>query len=284
MTFHKKYLTLFFILTTIFLNAQNSYSPVNFDHGRWVFVNNYEKGPFWGTAYERDTLRYYFSGDTLISNHLFKKLYFTGKSYSYIGSKVVSGYSGAFRDDTLHRTIWYAWVGTQIAYDYNLSIGDTIKQGWGIGAVVDKIDSVFYCGKYFPRFIFKNVPIEYAQIENISTLDVIFWHFFLSSLRLICYYETNSTAFTACGGTLKANLINEGNYSLYPNPTEGKMQVNSSEGLKLITVYTSSGKLIISKNERKAQFTIDLSGYSPGIYMLSVKSEKGVYSEKIVKK
>lgn len=277
-------LLLVLMLTINYLHAQNAYSPINFDHGRWIFVNNYEKGPFWGTNYERDTLRYYFNGDTLISNHQYRKLYFTGKSYSYNGSKIVSGYAGAFRDDTLHRTVWYGWVGTQIAYDYNLSISDTVKQGSGKGAVVDKIDSVFYCGKYFHRFIYKDAPIEYSQIENISALDFCFRYFFLSNLRLICYYETNSTACNTCGGTLKANFINAGHYSFYPNPTNGEIHIRSFEGLKLIAVYNSSGNLVVERNEAKTQFTIDLSNYSPGIYMVTIMADKGIYTEKIVKK
>jgi hypothetical protein len=281
MKLYKNYLTLFFLilLTTNFSNGQVSYSPINFDHGRWVYTS-FQKGPYWGTSYENDTLCFYFKGDTIIRNHFYKKLYFSGKSSSYMGRKDVSGYAGAFRDDTLHRTVWY---GNEVAYNYNLSIGDTVKFQYS-SAIVEKIDSVSYCGKYFPRFIFKDAPIEGALIENIRALYVYVWPYDgeTNYRKFECYYETNSTACVSCAGTLKANSIHTLNYSLYPNPTDGKVNVLSSEGLKLVNVYNSSGYLILQWNEEKAHFIIDLSSYSPGIYMVIIKSEKGIYSEKIV--
>ena len=281
MKLYKNCLTLFFLilLTTNFSNGQVSYSPINFDHGRWVFTYT-EKGPYWGTNYENDSLCFYFSGDTVISNHLYRKLYFIGRSTSSLGSKAVSGFVGSFRDDTLHRTVWY---GKEVAYNYNLSLGDTVKYRYS-SSIVEKIDSIFYCGKYFPRFILKDAPISAALIENIGVLDIIFWYrnFIYVDPYMVCYYETNSTACVSCAGTLKANSIHTLNYSLYPNPTDGKVNVLSSEGLKLVNVYNSSGYLILQWNEEKAQFIIDLSSYSPGIYMVIIKSEKGIYSEKIV--
>lgn len=281
MIIYKKYLTLFFILTTIFLNAQNSYSPVNFDYGRWVFTSN-QKGPYWGNYYEQDTFYYYFSGDTLISNQLYRKLYYKVSSYCQLGHKAESGYSGAFRDDTLNKTVWF---GEQIAYNYNLTIGDTIKSEFS-NLIVNKIDSVSYCAKYFPRFIFKDAPIESALVENIGVLDFLLLPYVgpTGLLKLECYYETNSNKCFACTKIVKTNAIKDNNYSIYPNPTDGKILVTCNQGQKLVSIFNSSGYLTLEQIEKSDQFTLDLSNDKPGIYLLRIKSMNVVYTEKIIKK
>ena len=282
MKFHKKYLTLFFILTTFFLNAQNTYSPVNFDYGRWVFTSN-QKGPYWGIYYEQDTLCYYFSRDTLISNHLYRKLYYKGNSYSQLGYKAVSGYEGAFRDDTLNKRVWF---GEEVAYDYNLSIGDTLKSEF-YSLIVDKIDSASYCGKYFPRFIFKNAPIESALIENIGALNFCVNPYVgpTGYRQLECYFETNSNSCTNCAKAINTNTKNNLNYSIiYPNPTDGKILVTCHDGQKSVSVYSLFGYLTLDRIEKSNQFTLDLSSFKSGIYLLRIESKNGVYTEKIIKK
>ncbi|MFZ4522159.1 MAG: T9SS type A sorting domain-containing protein [Bacteroidales bacterium] len=278
----KQNLILFLILFSNLLNGQVSYSPVNFDHGRWVFISN-QKGPFWGTEYEIDTLHYYFSGDTTLNTHIYRKLYYLGKSYSGSGSKTVSGYAGAFRDDTVKRTVWF---GEGIAYDYNLSVTDTIKHGFYQGMVIASIDSVNCCGKYFRRFVFSNTQNEPALIENIRVLDVCITPYVGStgSCTLDCYYETNNTNCTSCAYGLGINPYNPNNINIYPNPTEGKISINSTNGQNLITLFNSFGARILERSEKESKFTIDMSGYSAGIYTIRIVTKNGISIEKIIKK
>jgi len=71
-------------------------------------------------------------------------------------------------------------------------------------------------------------------------------------------------------------------FSLYPNPFNNTISMDSEfEGLAL--VYDKSGKLISSFQISKGLHTVDLGHLSPGIYTLSLQSEKGIFHRKIIK-
>jgi hypothetical protein len=275
-------LTLFLISSLCDLIGQDSYQPINFNNGRWVFVSN-QKGPFWGTYYEQDTLIYYFEGDTIIGGSLYKKLYYSGNSYCSIGNKIVAGYAGAFRDDTINRTVWYYEIPM---FDYNLTINDTIERGLYSGEIIDKIDSVSYCGKYFKRFIFKNTANEPSLIENIRALDCVqmVYEGPTGYCELACYYETNNSDCSSCDIKLSDVInINIQNNIIYPNPTNGKINIKHLEGLKSISIFNLSGYQMSKITDISNLNTIDISNFCPGIYIINIIAKENIYFEKIIK-
>lgn len=272
-------------LSTI-LYCQNTYSPVNFDYGRWVFVSN-QKGPYWGNDYEYDTVRYYFEGDTVINNHLHRKLFFTGISYHMTTQgfeyKRVNGYSGAMRDDTLNRKVWF---NGSIAYDYNLSVGDTIKVGIYQGAVIGSIDSVQLCNKYFTSFSFLNSLDPPALIENIRALDVVIipYNGPTGYCSLKCYYETNNINCEPCLiAILGIDNMGIQTLEIYPNPTEGEVQISGLSETSVISLYDFYGKKLLCRYFDKNRLDLDLTGYSNGIYVLRVGTNNKTFVKKIVK-
>lgn len=60
---------------------------------------------------------------------------------------------------------------------------------------------------------------------------------------------------------------------LYPNPTYDKFVIKSTEIIKNITVFNSIGKLIISKSPNITDFTMDLSNYVNGLYIVQINNE-----------
>ncbi len=278
-------LSLLMLLSTV-LCGQNAYEPVNFDYGRWVFVSH-QKGPYWGTEYEYDTVRYYFEGDTVISNQPYRKLFFTGISYHSapqgLEYKLVDGYSGAMRNDTLNRKVWF---NGSIAYDYNLSVNDTIKAGIYQGQVIGAIDSVQHCDQYFRRFSFLNSSDPPALIENIRALDVVIIPYQgpTGYCDLACYYETNNVNCTSCITILGLDNMTLQSLNIYPNPTEGKVHISGSSGMAEISLFDIYGEKLISKSIDKTTCDFDLTGYSNGIYMLRIVAKNGTLSKKILKR
>ena len=59
--------------------------------------------------------------------------------------------------------------------------------------------------------------------------------------------------------------------SVYPNPTQGLLQVQNAEGDK-VRVYNTQGKLLITKNLRDSSATIDVSALPIGTYLLLVQN------------
>lgn len=77
----------------------------------------------------------------------------------------------------------------------------------------------------------------------------------------------------------KSSLIH-----LYPNPTEGIFHIETSNNeMKMIQLVDVAGRIILSENFVDEKITIDISNFSKGIYYLSIKSESGMKTIKVVK-
>ncbi len=71
--------------------------------------------------------------------------------------------------------------------------------------------------------------------------------------------------------------------SIYPNPVKDKLQVTvrNNSTIQNIKVYDNAGKKLIEKKEIDRE--LDLSQLTNGTYLLEVKTENGVFTEKIIK-
>lgn len=71
---------------------------------------------------------------------------------------------------------------------------------------------------------------------------------------------------------------------IYPNPSNGKFQINHSLPIKQIVVYDSYGKNVLQlmavKSEQETE--IDLSSFSEGIYSLSIEMENAIVHKQII--
>ena len=283
-----KSITVILILVSNCLLGQSEYQPVNFDNGRWVFTS-FQKGPFWGIEYEIDTIRYYFNGDTTIGANIYHKLYLVGVSYNCATNpmiwRAVNGYVGAIRDDTMHRIVY---ANGDTAYDYNLAMNDTVKSGFFKGHIITGIDSVEYCAQYFPRFNLNNIyGWDDAMIENIRVLDVFYLFPYDGQTgwrELKCYYETNSNFCYSCALVLGQNEILKKPYFIYPNPSSGMINIQSSDLINSISVYNITGNTIFTTNEKNRRYKVEIPKYSTGIYFLRIEVNGKVYDEKIVLK
>lgn len=74
------------------------------------------------------------------------------------------------------------------------------------------------------------------------------------------------------------------NIRVYPNPTNGLLTVSntSTTGLQ-ISVYDINGRLLLNKNFGQDDNTIDISNFSNGMYLLTIKTDLGEISKKVIK-
>ena len=74
---------------------------------------------------------------------------------------------------------------------------------------------------------------------------------------------------------------------IYPNPTKGqlKIEIQGDEKItnSLIYLYDLSGKLLINKKQYDSNIPLDLSNYSPGVYILKIIMGGKTSEWKIVK-
>jgi PKD repeat protein len=73
---------------------------------------------------------------------------------------------------------------------------------------------------------------------------------------------------------LVSNLI-----SIYPNPVNENLMIKTELQLDVIEIYTVSGELIITSNQKM----IHVGDLAPGVYIVKCKSEKGNEQSRFVK-
>lgn len=81
------------------------------------------------------------------------------------------------------------------------------------------------------------------------------------------------------------------NITAFPSPTDGLLTVQidlENETPTQIHVQTLSGQIIMQLEDSEAaiginQYQLDLSNYPIGIYLLSIRTNKGTMTQKIVK-
>ena len=73
-------------------------------------------------------------------------------------------------------------------------------------------------------------------------------------------------------------------FSIFPNPTSGMLHLEFADNnIQKIVISDIAGKQLIEKSEIQQNETIDLSGFENGIYILSIQTDKEMFSTKIVK-
>lgn len=88
-----------------------------------------------------------------------------------------------------------------------------------------------------------------------------------------------------CGNTTGViENIEQNDFVVYPNPSYGIFQINSSFEILAYSVYDLFGKQILEnvpKGENK-NIVVDLSTYSKGLYFIRIQTDRGTISRKII--
>ncbi|MCB9426661.1 MAG: T9SS type A sorting domain-containing protein [Flavobacteriales bacterium] len=87
-----------------------------------------------------------------------------------------------------------------------------------------------------------------------------------------------------CESLSMNNFVVDKGFSVSPNPTQGMVTIESKDGLAIqsIEIYNLRGQLVLSIPQ-VVQNSFDVSKLSKGIYIVNVKTDKGVSTTKLVK-
>ena len=80
--------------------------------------------------------------------------------------------------------------------------------------------------------------------------------------------------------------IKQTNMSIYPNPAQNELKIGlpNKEKLSSVSVYDSTGSLILKNTTTIANNTLDISPLNSGIYILKVQGLRTSYQEKLIVK
>jgi hypothetical protein len=94
--------------------------------------------------------------------------------------------------------------------------------------------------------------------------------------------DVNST-YIAAG--IKEQAI-ASNFKIYPNPVQNELTINMKEeagNAAEAKVMDMMGRIVLAKSLNQAQNTISVSEIPTGTYILWISTEKGSFTQKIVK-
>ncbi len=235
--------------------------------------------------------------DTLIGAYTFTKLFRCGTDYK-----------GAVLD--VDSVVYFVPDGQTVPYtlyDFRAEAGDTLNgiyTEFGIGedpgaifsVYVLAVDSVLYGDNYRKRIHFN----KGAWIEGVGNTNGLFKETFENISGYNTYLEcmsSNDTTYiyngepsfslTGCPLNLSVDIAKEQvNLTVYPNPSSGLFYIDIAEigTIQAIELSAANGKKInVPYIKNGANYTVNLSGFAAGIYILSVQTDVGTHNSFISK-
>ena len=71
-------------------------------------------------------------------------------------------------------------------------------------------------------------------------------------------------------------------FTFYPNPSSNQIFVNQLNGESIISIYNLSGQLIYQNKTSSTNETIDVYGFTNGLYILKVENNGELYTQKMM--
>lgn len=126
-----------------------------------------------------------------------------------------------------------------------------------------------------------NVLFKIKSKDNLVSGDSV-------SKRANIYFDYNFPITTNNAVTTFNSLNNtvvrfDESILIYPNPTNGNININSKYNINTIELYDIQGRVLETTLESATTTTLDISNRENGIYFLKINTENGSKVEKIVK-
>ena len=96
-------------------------------------------------------------------------------------------------------------------------------------------------------------------------------------------FQSNTLNYTAVSdGCLLTSVdeITENEVSIYPNPTNDQLNIETERRFSEIKVFDVAGKLLLDQNFSNQ---INLGGFVAGLYLVELRDKDGIYRKKIIK-
>ncbi|MFT5725451.1 MAG: hypothetical protein ACI9JN_002576 [Bacteroidia bacterium] len=78
--------------------------------------------------------------------------------------------------------------------------------------------------------------------------------------------------------------INDLVISSFPNPVEKQLSIHANQLIANISVFNLKGQLLyVKKHVNTLDYTFNMSNFTTGIYFLSVETEAGMFTQKIIR-
>lgn len=69
---------------------------------------------------------------------------------------------------------------------------------------------------------------------------------------------------------------------MYPNPASDVLNIQSENIIKRVVLLDVNARIVRSMSVENTQLMMDVSVFKEGLYLLSVETAKGVYTQKLL--
>jgi hypothetical protein len=252
--------------------------------------------------------------DTIINNLTFKKLYlFTDSVFDISTAQCIGG----LREE--NKKVYYnvetyfqgQYFERGLLCDFSLSKGDTfyygiLSEGYNSPFKVIDVDTIDINGVQRRRLsigysIYRDSSSYYEickiiegignELGLVFNLEETIWtksEYTNASLR--CYEYNGELQYhqgaEGCGNPfvgLSDVEINDISISLYPNPANESITINSDNIINSIVIFNPLGQRIYQTKVNDKSKSIDINSLSKGIYIIGVNTDKGYIKKKLIK-
>ena len=142
------------------------------------------------------------------------------------------------------------------------------------------------------EFIFENIQLPIGghghillKIKTKNTLvtgDAV-------AKRADIFFDYNAPIDTGMAETVFENLSNtqfdiDNSVVVSPNPAVNEVTIKADNNLQSIQFYDAQGRIITTRLMDGLESTLNISGYSNGIYIIKIRTQKGIKVHKLIKK
>jgi len=120
--------------------------------------------------------------------------------------------------------------------------------------------------------------VDLSALENASVLEIVFES---SDEWTPSYYCIDNIDVTYSG---EVNIFEntEKSVNIFPNPAKDLISISNSKSSN-IQIFDITGKIIFTATSNSDNFTINISDFEKGIYIIDIKNSKTSFSEKFIK-
>lgn len=211
--------------------------------------------------------------------------------YNSDGSTVLGGLLFNLETKVLSGIAWYDNAGTLNTYSFNLATGGLVLPAstWvRVGISYDTVTrDVVWKGPGFYGGVTGATPA--TGTTNPSEFDIIHASGTSNTLSVTSRYDNivvRASAIEDLLGNSDFNSVPVTFSSVYPNPVVDYANINLLDAnINAITVTDINGRVVKQGNSNELMNAkIDLSDLTAGIYLMTIDTDKGVSTEKIIKK
>ena len=142
-------------------------------------------------------------------------------------------------------------------------------------------------GHDFLRFY--NNTVSEANLLHTFTGHIADTSFLLDTRRLSIVFETDETGIDAgfdidySGGHTGIDNYADNSLTIWPNPARDYVRLTYPTPIQYMEIRNAAGQIVFSENSNNQELTIQTSQLPAGIYLMTVHTESGIFTRKVVK-